>query len=345
MGVLRFDEILKRHVRAGDWEDQLVSTFRKICEAIQAGRRQEAVEYIDFFVVEGKVSYDLYQAWVPLLHQCLKDLGMEPADVEEVDLDLRRLVNRTVGVLFDPEQDWQRLQSARDGLVAGLGGPAEASLERAAAFKELWRTIHDRYVDLVGGLFNAIATNFGEESVAKAYYDYISGPHFEWRYRRFNPNVASWQEMLPTNIYLSIESMRGHLCGPKREGDMELTEEADRWVVSFDPCGSGGRLQRGDQIESTPPRAEPPYNWSVTQEEHDWAWNMKGVCHYCAHCCIVLEKLPIEHWGYPVRVVDPPTYPDRKEAKCRWYIYKDLDDIPEEYYLRVGAAKPPRRGD
>jgi hypothetical protein len=138
--------------------------------------------------------------------------------------------------------------------------------------------------------------------------------------------------------------MRGHLVGPARNGDMDVDEYDDRFVISFDPCGSGGRQQRGDTIEGTPSRAEPPYDFGVTEEEHDWAWNEKGVCYYCSHCCFVLEHWPAKNWGHPLRVVDSPLYPHETSGpnpkKCTWTIYKSLEAIPAEAYERLGMTKP-----
>ena len=55
---------------------------------------------------------------------------------------------------------------------------------------------------------------------------------------------------------------------------------------------------------------EPPYNWKVSEEKHDWNHFEPGVCFYCAHCIILMEHMPMDRFGYPVRVVDPPRYPD-----------------------------------
>jgi hypothetical protein len=41
-----------------------------------------------------------------------------------------------------------------------------------------------------------------------------------------------------------------------------------------------------------------------------------------------------------VRVVEPPTYPDDREAKCTWHVYKDPANVPERYYTDVGRRKP-----
>ena len=85
--------------------------------------------------------------------------------------------------------------------------------------------------------------------------------------------------------------------------------------------------------------------FGVTQERHDWAWNEQGICYYCAHCCLALEKRPAERWGHPVRVVDPPIWGGSAEAastrkRCSWTVYRSLEAIPEAAYERIGMKKP-----
>jgi hypothetical protein len=126
---------------------------------------------------------------------------------------------------------------------------------------------------------------------------------------------------------------------------MELIETEDRFILRFDPCGSGQRTIRGDWIEGTPSRMEAPYGWTVTEEPHTWNHNQPGVCLYCAHCIILMEEMPMDRFGYPVRVVDPPVYPDTNKdpnvrQKCQWQMFKDPTQVPEEYYTRVGRTKP-----
>ena len=48
----------------------------------------------------------------------------------------------------------------------------------------------------------------------------------------------------------------------------------------------------------------------MTQEEHDWAWNQKGSAITVPIVASTFEVLPMERWGHPIKVVDPPTYPD-----------------------------------
>jgi hypothetical protein len=170
-------------------------------------------------------------------------------------------------------------------------------------------------------------------------------PLFVWRYEKFDIDKYPWDEALEVLMLVACEAMRGHLVGPERTGDMELIELEDRYILRFDPCGSGQRTIRGDWIENTPARMEPPYNWKVSQEEKSWNHYQKGVCLYCSHCIVLMEEMPIDRFGYPVRVIDPPVYPDTNRdpsvrQKCQWQMFKDPTKVPEEYYTRTGRTKP-----
>ncbi len=137
-------------------------------------------------------------------------------------------------------------------------------------------------------------------------------------------------------VQVTAEIMRAHHCGPQQDGALEVTEDAERYSIVMDPCGSGGRMRRGDPVDGTPSRLGPPYDFGATQEAHDWSWGQRGVPYYCVHCALN-EILPMEWGGHPLWV----TAYDADAAKpCAWHFYKRAEDIPEEYYTRVGRRKP-----
>ena len=213
-----------------------------------------------------------------------------------------------------------------------------------ATAKETWRQAHDRDVDHTYALMSLIKEELGEPAVREMF-DRVLLPLFVWRYEKFDIDKHPWDEGLETLMLVACEAMRGHLVGPERTGDFELIEEEDRYILRFDPCGSGGRTIRGDWIEDTPARMEPPYDWTVTEEKHSWNHYTPGVCLYCTHCIILMEEMPIDRFGYPVRVIDPPVYPDTDKdpavrQKCQWQMFKDPTQVPAEYYERVGRTKP-----
>lgn len=185
--------------------------------------------------------------------------------------------------------------------------------------------VHDIYAQYVQDILAFIAKNYGEEQVEAALRSSLEG-WFRIRYDAYN------RLSLEEKVQVTAEGMRCHLDGPERQGDFTIIEEKDRFVFKWDPCGSGGILRRRAEAEGT--------ELAVAQKAHDWTWGRQGVCLYCSHCSLVNEILPIEHYGYPNRITE---YPERAGDPCIWYIYKNPDDIPEEYYRRIGKTKPPAR--
>jgi hypothetical protein len=339
--MLAWSDDLAKRVRTGDWADQGIPTVTKIEEAAAAGDDEGAAELVDYFMEEAKVCYRIYDIWTAGF---VAWLGLQDVPDAERDVELQRLSVLLAfpdGTRFEPLPAWEAL-----GAAAGvLGNRLRIGLgtEGLDDLREDWRRLHDRYVDLISGLLAFVARRLGEAALESCF-RHVLEPYIEERYMPYDLREREYEETIYRNLYTSFEAMRGHLCGPDRRGDVELVEDDDKWVVRFDPCGSGGRSNRGDLVEGTPPRPQAPYEFGVTTEEHDWAWNEKGVCHYCAHCCFALELLPAERWGHPVRVVDSPLYPAEtagdEPKKCTWTIYKRLDAIPEEAYRRIGRTKP-----
>jgi hypothetical protein len=130
--------------------------------------------------------------------------------------------------------------------------------------------------------------------------------------------------------------MRGHLSGPNRAGTITVTEEPDRYVLSFDACGTGGRMRRGDPLVGSGSRLEAPYHFLNVRGAYDWTWNRSGVCAYCAHCSVVNQILPIEGLGRPMRMTE---YPENADDPCRWIIYKDRDSFPDQAFISVGKVR------
>jgi hypothetical protein len=343
---LTWSETLRKRVRTGDWQDQKISTTRKILESIDQGEWELAAQLVDYWMEEAKVVYVIYQVWDEGFVWYLQGKGVPDSEIDAEVARLRRLLAFPDGGPFETVQRWEAL-AVKAGLLANRLRAYEISAQDAqAAMHELqegWRQLHDRGADFQAGMLTFVARRFGEATIEEAFATVLE-PYLQERYKPFDVRERAYEETLERNLYLSVEAMRGHLVGPARNGDMDVDEYDDRVVISFDPCGSGGRQQRGDPIEDTPSRAEAPYEFGVTTEEHDWAWNEKGVCYYCSHCCFALEYWPAKTWGHPLRVVDSPLYPDETSGpspkKCTWTIYKSIDAIPAEAYERLGLSKP-----
>lgn len=189
-----------------------------------------------------------------------------------------------------------------------------------------WQVVHDMYVNWSWSFFTYIARSYGEDELEKAMRFVLSSYYKE----RYDKVMAS---DINTQIQLTVEGLRGHLMGPDRQGEIEVTEEKDRFKLTLNPCSSGGvarqRVESGTEVNSQ--------LYGFSKQAHPWTWGKERVCYYCAHCAMVNEVLAIENYGHPMRITE---YPKKAEDPCVWYIYKDPQNIPAEYYERVGKTAP-----
>jgi hypothetical protein len=318
-----YDEMLGRRTRTGDPFDQGISTYRKVGEALDEERWDDAARLTNFVVDEANVCFTLYRQWIGDLNGFLKDRDVDAATIQARNDQATALAVLPDGSPWQPRRHWDRfLAEVQSFTAATYREQADEARTRLDTMKETWRQCHDRDVDHTYALMSLVKEQLGENAI-RDMFDRVLLPLFVWRYEKFDIDKYPWDESLEILMLVACEAMRGHLVGPERTGDMELVELEDRFVLSFDPCGSGGRTLRGDSIEGTPPRMQPPYGWTVTEEPHTWNHNTPGVCHYCTHCIILMEEMPMDRFGYPVRVVDPPVYDAEHTAagvaqKCQW---------------------------
>ena len=342
--TIEYAPSIGRRVRLGSWDDQRLSTYSKIQEAVDAGDWDFAAELSAYFIDEASVCYGIYRQWIPDLRAFLKENGITVEDLKEIDRSIVAKLNLPDGTPWDPSWQWHQVRTQGESLVEAIHHQQPVlAHERLVELKETWRRCHDRDVDHTYGLMSEIVARLGESAIGRMW-DKVILPLFIWRYEKFDIDRQPWADALDTLMLVACEAMRGHLVGPERTGDFELIETDDRYILRFDPCGSGGRTIRGDLIEGTPPRMEAPYGWTVSEEPHPWNHFQTGVCHYCTHCIRLMEELPMDRFGYPVRVVDPPRYGVNDESgrplKCQWQMFKDPTTVPAEYYERVGRKKP-----
>lgn len=205
------------------------------------------------------------------------------------------------------------------------GDTAEA--KRIAEYARLeWQVVHDMYVNWSWAFFTYIADTYGEAELEKALRS-VMGSYYRSRYDKVMASDVQ------TQLQLTVEGLRGHLMGPGRQGDIEVSEEADRYKLTLAPCGSGGVAR--ERVESG---AEArPELFGYSKQAQSWTWGKERVCYYCTHCAMVNEVMAIENYGHPMRVTE---YPADATSPCVWYIYKDPRKIPAEYYERVGKSAP-----
>ncbi|WP_027834158.1 hypothetical protein [Maritalea myrionectae] len=334
------NDLLERKIRSGRWEELAIGTPKLIERALENERNQEAGELATFLAGEMRVVYDIYSQWFRDTAKCLLDKGMSEADLEhEMDVIDELLAPYHQAIGKDRADIWSDIESHLN-YISDINVSTEEKLTKLAAAKDKWRDLHDCEVDQLSGLFNLVISRFGENGLLEMYEGWVIGDWFRQRYQRFDVSKIAWGEASWLLTYLGFEGHHGHFSGTHRDGSIDFEEDDEKITISFAPCGSGGRSMEGEVRDGLPALHQKPFEWPLLEQAHDFTWNEKGICSYCAHCCILHEKLPIEHFGYPVRVTKPPVGPLTEQSRCAWTVYKDLEAIPEWAYERVGAKKP-----
>jgi hypothetical protein len=321
---LRQSALLGREIRSGDPAELGLPTEDLVRDALAAGDRAGAIRWLDYRLGEVARVRAIYEIWI----SAMLELGRER--VAGFDRHVERLAvvigtrppSDDTGSVGEPEA-----RAVRSALHAGDTQAFEQRLER---LRESQLAVHDAQTDWCWGLLTVFRDELGEEALDEVF-RVTQAPWLADRYGRLAEMTAA------ESLELTVEGMRGHFTGPARRGAVSVEERVDGWVLSFDPCGSGGRMRRGDPDRDQSPRTEVPYSFGVTEEAHDWSWGRKGVCLYCAHCAVVNEILPIETIGAPMRVVE---YPERPDEQCRWTIFKSPELVPDDAFRRVGKERP-----
>jgi hypothetical protein len=304
-----------RAVRAGAWREQAVSTLDLIEAALADGRPDEAAQLGRHLVVEAQEIHELYTDWSRAVPEILAREGVADEWLAQCSQRLVRLTGAD-----DPAGDWDRFVEAIDRFADGCTQPS-GHAERLSRAVEAWRDAHDRHRDLVAAWIDVAVRRLGEERLGDLWRE-LMADGIE-AYRRYDPRRSPWAESFPFVVQTAIEGMHGHLGGPLGRGEVAVDEHDDRVELEFAPCGSGGRLRAAERF-------------GVTREKYDWAWNEEGVCHYCVHCCVLMQLEPIDRFGFPVRVIDPPLGPGER---CKWTVYRDPADVPDAAYRRVGRER------
>ena len=297
-------------------------TEELIRSALRAGDREQALEWFEYRLDEASRVRAVYQVWL----EAMLEFGR--AQVSGIDAYLERMTD-LIGSPPLAENDSALSVEASAVRAALRAGDVAVFEETLSRLREIELSIHDDEADWCWGLLTVFRDALGEDALDEVF-RVTQAPWLAERYGKLAEMTAS------ESLELTVEGLRGHFSGRGRSGEVEVEERDDAWLLSFDPCGSGGRMRRGDQERGQAPRTQPPYRFGVTERGHDWSWQKEGVCLYCAHCAVVNEILPIEATGSPMRVVN---YPESPNEPCRWTIYKSPELVPDEAFERVGKTR------
>ena len=112
-------------------------------------------------------------------------------------------------------------------------------------------------------------------------------------------------------------------------GAVRITERADRWVFTLDPCGSCGR-----QILSG--RYAPPWNFGVVSAGARTAFLRDDITVYQAHLAVAHTLVPIERTGSPWPAI---SCAGLAAKPCELVIFRDPAATDASYYEQVGMRR------
>ncbi|MFO1115668.1 MAG: hypothetical protein U1E28_08300 [Beijerinckiaceae bacterium] len=154
----------------------------------------------------------------------------------------------------------------------------------------------------------------------------------------FNAGFPRYAAMSDDELVREIARTWNYHCA-----DFTLAEENDRFVFRLDPCGSGGRLYRGDMWRDMFQYGEPLS--PIMREPHDINFNRADAPSYCTHCA-ASNKAQLAGSLSP----DTPLFfviDGRRQARpglpCATFAYKKAADrtkIDPALFEQIGLAPP-----
>ena len=128
------------------------------------------------------------------------------------------------------------------------------------------------------------------------------------------------------------------------QADFTVTEEEDRFVFHLDPCGSGGRLNRGEMLGGNRYRYGSGMLREI-EEPSSLTFQRGPFPAYCIHCAATnRDQFLGKPWGFLIDgdSICPPAY------TCRQYLYKKTAPrlAPPHLLAQVGLrrAEPLQKG-
>jgi len=203
-----------------------------------------------------------------------------------------------------PELAHSTWEGVRQAIWAGKADEACAGIDYGCAEA---RMMHDAMCSFVDDALTHLAKVAGDESF------------YQFLVERYTPVMRRWLSDTPgvmESMQRAVEFQRGHFA------ELSVREESDRFVVTCDPCGSGGRMRRTKKVE----RVAKAYGWT---------WGKTEVPYYCTHCAVMWEMVPIQLGARPVRITLPP---EKDSDPCVHLYYKAGKAIPEELLNRTSGG-------
>lgn len=310
---LAYSKAIGKVIRQDDLTTLGVSSQTMAEQSIAEGRWDEAAAVTEYFMQELRMMGGVMYTWMECtMRDVFEILGTKDAHATAARLALTPR-------LFDA--GGPAMPRALSAISRRDGEEAARQLEH---MRYEFRVVHDLCVRWNQDLLTHVCELAGEDAVLESI---LRTCESVWL-KRF----GSWFEWpVIDRVFFTAEGQRSHIVGTRRRGDITITEEDDRYVFSFDPCGSCGIMRRGDPETG---RTTPVLAGNTIPTA--WSWFRTGVSWYGIHSPIAMEWMWMRQGKPPIR---PHEGCDGDRA-CRWYVYKDISKTPAAFYERMGFTPP-----
>jgi hypothetical protein len=174
---------------------------------------------------------------------------------------------------------------------------------------------YNTYLDFILKVSSHIIENYGEDALYQTFRYSASQQKYDMGKVREAPVEA--------NVKAAAAMFKALM------GKMSIKEDEKKFTFIQDPCGSGGRLLRERAYAL-------PRGFLKIKNAHAMTLQRSNFPSWCAHCMVWNGIMMIEWLGFPQWVFEPPKDAD---DPCVFHIYKNIDDIPEDYYKKLGKIK------
>ena len=158
-------------------------------------------------------------------------------------------------------------------------GNRKEALRHLSQFRKETKATHDRLIEYAELFLTFIAERLGEESVKEAWEFVMNDSH-----KRMMTVLKGLSGEDLVRTIANMQTLHG--------GDFYIEEEGDRYIIYNTCCGSGGELMKEGKLDTT---NRHPMNGGTLKRPHPWAFSIKGISHYCAHCGFIGDR--IKEWS------------------------------------------------
>lgn len=283
--------------------------------AVDRRNREELVEWVTKMYNAAVRSYNLRKNWDKGLTDKIYDkLGVE--GIYEV-MQKREFTEAELEKLLVTQEYVDAIYASYDA------GDYDTAIEKIKMMHNMGRSFHDKRIYWETILMSYVHEKLGPDELMEAMRRVVGF---------YKPAALE-----PTRNGDFVARVKQTAWGLHSHGEKLRIEEDDEKVsLWMEPCGSGQWLEEQGIYDNGLAKRIPA---------HETTWGIDDFPVYCVHAPIQ-EMIAIEELGYPDFVncpcIELKQNPGWKCAhqSCRFAVYKDPTQTPEEVYTRLGKVKP-----